>query len=207
MDLLKTISFTPEWVQAIASVFGVIGLLITIIIQSVTVRIQAKTSALQAEQIFRDKDVQRCKLLPYFSVSVVSWGDEVTTKTLTLKLIDNDINMVVLEAGKDLPILLSFTLDFSAFEKAGKQFDYTFVWLNHENKFQVYKVIQIEYADLLGNYYNQTVKLLDENFTITPPTINYQYQIEYLNSKKLINRIKSVFKKKKQITSIFPSEN
>jgi hypothetical protein len=60
--------------------------------------------------------------------------------------------------------------------------------------------------DQLGNFYNQTIELIGKQITITPPMLNLQYQIDYLNRKKWFNRFKSIFKKQKQRTSIFPPE-
>jgi len=206
MDFLKSITFTPEWVQALAAVFGVIGLLTTILIQIRTVRIQARTSELQAEQIYRDKNVQRIKMMPYFSLDVIPADVDTGNHQLILTLVDNPVDMFMLEAATNVPIKLNFNIDFTTAEKPGKQFRYTFNWANNGLDFNRYKIVQLEYMDQLGNFYNQTIEMMGRQITITPPMLNLQYQINYLNRKKWFNRLKAIFKKPQQRLSIFPPE-
>jgi hypothetical protein len=206
MDILKSITFTPEWVQALAAVFGVIGLLTTILIQIRTVRIQARTSELQAEQIYREKNVQRIKMMPLFSLEVIPADEDVGNNQIVLTLTDNPVDMFMVEAATNVPIKLNFNIDFTTAEKPGKKFRYTFNWINNGLDFNRYKIVQLEYMDQLGNFYNQTIEMMGRQITITPPMLNLQYQIDYLNRKKWFNRFKSIFKKQQQRMSIFPPE-
>jgi hypothetical protein len=206
MEILKSITLTPDWVQAFAAVFGVIGLLTTIFIQIRTVRIQANTSELQAEQIYREKDVQRIKMMPYFSLEIIPADEDGGNNQLILTLLDNPVDMFMLEAANNVPIKLNFNIDFSTVERPGKQFRYTFNWITSGLDLNKYKIVQLEYMDQLGNFYNQTIELMAKQITITPPMLNLQYQIDYLNRKKWFNRFKAIFKKPQQRLSIFPPE-
>lgn len=206
MEYIKSISFTPEWIQAIAAVVGVIGLLLTLIIQTFTVRIQVKTSALQAEQIFRDKEVQRIKMMPFFTLSVVSWSEEIKAKNITLTLTDNDVNFVMMETGKNIPIKINLNLDFTSFAKAGKQFEYNFEWISEPTNSNKRNLIQLEFADLIGNLYNQTIYSIGKSLFITPPLINHQFLIEALRARQFFYKIKSKFTKPEPRTSIFPED-
>lgn len=206
MDILRSITFTPEWVQALAAVFGVIGLLTTILIQIRTVRIQARTSELQAEQIYREKNVQRVKMMPYFSLEIILADEDAGNNQLILTLEDNPVDMFMLEAATNVPIKLNFNIDFTTVERPGKQFRYTFNWTTNGLDLNRYKVVQLEYMDQLGNFYNQTIEMMAKQITITPPMLNLQYQIDYLSRKKWFNRFKSIFKKPQQRMSIFPPE-
>jgi hypothetical protein len=138
--------------------------------------------------------------MPFFSIADGLLEDK---QILTLTLMENHIQMAVFEAAKDIPIKLYFGLDACGDEKPGRQFTHFYSWINLDDEFKTYKVIQIEYWDILGNIYTQTVQLQGKQFTITPPQVNYRYELEYFKRKKLINRIKSIFKKKKPVTSIF----
>ena len=136
MDFLKSITFTPEWVQALAAVFGVIGLLTTILIQIWTVRIQVRTSELQAEQIYREKNVQRIKMMPYFLLEVILADEDAGNNQLMLTLVDNPVDMFMLEAATNVPIKLHFNIDFTTVERPDKQFRYTFNWTTNGLEFK-----------------------------------------------------------------------
>ena len=143
MDFFNKICFTPEWVSAIAAVVGVLGLLITIGIQIRTVRIQAQTSSLQAKQIFRDEELQRLKYLPYFSVIDTTVDGK---NVIVMTLMDNSIRTVLFQPANNLPIRLYLSIDFGFDEKPGKEFTYTYEWLDKSAlDFRTYKVFQLEY--------------------------------------------------------------
>lgn len=156
MTICAALSTVPDWIQAISSVFAVVGLVWTL-------NLQRKTSEDQRTMLLQAQEEERISLMPIFKIADTSIinGPPTATITYLIRVEDTAAYNVSFLVIPNTAFSLQPPLFPGDFQKERAE-AYTITRIGFEEGFT--HILTISYSDKKQRYYQQ--RLLTDGFSV-----------------------------------------
>lgn len=150
---------TPDWIQAYASVFAAIGLVVTLILQW-------KTSSDQEKLLSMEMEKSRRAIMPFFKVDLRCFAiDTFASYTIAIQLTRNPARSVTFKSVN----VLDFDLEFKRLMDVGEEQRFELGRNPIQDTPRHLELIKVEFIDEELREYSQTITALRGELYISYP--------------------------------------